>query len=84
MGTLIRRSAYIANLLLLALALLFISPEMYLSDWKDLATAILILASPILSIAALWNFPDGEERKLRRRLAKAELRHKLKQLGEEA
>jgi len=38
---------------------------------------------PVLSLLALRSGVDAETRRLQRRLLKAELRHKLKALGEE-
>lgn len=42
----------------------------------------LLFFPPILSLLALWNGPDMEERRLRRQLNKAELKQRLKELGQ--
>lgn len=42
----------------------------------------LLLAFPVLNLFLLCTGPDREERELRRKVNKAELRNRLKELGE--
>ncbi|HBM90804.1 MAG TPA: hypothetical protein DD400_02870 [Rhodospirillaceae bacterium] len=82
MDKLVRFSAYIFNILLL-IVFLSLLPEQNLNDPQEFLLMIILAAAPLFSLAALWYGPDIEERRLRKRLAKAELRTKLKKLGEE-
>jgi hypothetical protein len=79
MDKFLRVLAYLGNCAaLLAMIILWANNRPY---GTEVLIFILLLALPVLNLAVLWQGPDLEERRLRRKLAKAELRERLKQLG---
>lgn len=79
MDRLIHYGAYAANILLL-LAVCYFLTEAY---GNDVFFVALLAIPPVLSIKALRNGPDLEERRLAKALRKAKLRKELSGLGEE-
>lgn len=71
-------AAILANLGMIV----FISILMTRSYGDDSKIAIILLIPPILSLLALWQSGDFEERRLRKLLRKASLRKQLKELEE--
>jgi hypothetical protein len=75
----LRGLAYLGNLgVLVMMAVLFAENRPY---GIEVLWFFLLFALPLLNLWLLWNGPDCEERKLRRAVAKAELRQRLKELG---
>ncbi len=70
--------AVTANIALIILALVLFND----AHGSDRIVAALLLLPPILSLIALRRGPDKEERKLKSRLRKANLRKELKELEE--
>lgn len=70
--------AYLGNVaLLFALLVLWANGRFY---GVESVGFFLLTLLPVLNMAMLWSGPDGEERKLRRLVAKAELRQRLRLL----
>ena len=80
MDKFIRTSAFIINGLVL-LCLLMMLPELNPNETFEYLTVAAMFVAPVINLVALWNGPDLEERRLRRQLAKAEMRQRLKELG---
>jgi hypothetical protein len=80
MDKFLRISAYLANVLMI-LAVLIIWQDNRPHGAEVLLMALLFFP-PILSLLAIWQGPDREERRLRRAVNKAELKKRLKELGE--
>ena len=76
----LRVLAFLANGLMV-LGILFLWANERPRGGEALLFALLFLV-PILSLLALWCGPDAEERRLRRQLNKAELKQRLKELGQ--
>jgi hypothetical protein len=78
MERIIRYAAYLANLVLVASALIIMLKSY---GGRDGLFAGLLTVPPILSLFALYYGPDAEERQLQRDVTKARLRKELKDLG---
>lgn len=76
-----RTAAYIVNGLAFA-GVLGIGLERSLYG-EEFLLWLLQLSAPCFAVIALWSGPGREERLLRRRVALAELRARLRELGEE-
>ncbi len=77
MDRFLRYAAYAANVLLVVSALVLMLKS-YSS--RDMLLSGLVMVPGILSIIALWEGPDREERRLRRAVAKARLARELREL----
>ncbi|MEZ0225071.1 MAG: hypothetical protein ACAH83_11000 [Alphaproteobacteria bacterium] len=77
MERIIRYAAYLANLVLIGAALILTLR----SYGQSALFASLLTLPPILSLLALYNGPDVEERQLQRDVTKARLRKELKDLS---
>ena len=80
MDKFIRTTAFIINGLVL-LCLLLMLPQLRPNETFEYLTVAALFIAPVINLAALWQGPDLEERRLRRQLAKAEMRQRLKELG---
>ena len=77
MDRILRYAAYTANVLLVFGAIILMLKS-YSS--RDMLLSALVMVPGILSVIALWEGPDREERKLRRQVAKARLARELRDL----
>lgn len=75
----IRIIAIVSNSLFL-FAFIFMWRELRPNESFEYFIVILLFAVPLMSLVALFNLPDLEERRLARAVRKAELRKKLKEL----
>lgn len=76
----LRAAAYAANgVVFVVVFMMGIERSLY---EEEFLLWLLQLAAPGLAFVALWNGPGREEKILRRRVALAELRARLKELGE--
>lgn len=76
----INKLAIAANALALIAAFL-LTQEVSPHRLEEYLTVAAIFALPLVNLVALVNLPDREEKQLRRKVAKAELRYRLKELG---
>lgn len=81
MDKIIRTAALISNSLFV-ISFLFIWQEVRPYRLEEYLLLLVVFASPVLALLALRSGPDTEERRLQRAVRKAELRHRLKELGE--
>lgn len=81
MDKIIRTAALISNSLFV-ISFLFIWQEVRPYRLEEYLLLLVIFISPVLALLALRSGPDTEERRLQRAVRKAELRHRLKELGE--
>ena len=72
--------AIVANILAV-IGLLFLFGQVH--GRQESLIIVLAMLPPVLALVTIYKLPDFEARKLARRLEKAELRKKLKDLGEE-
>ncbi len=80
MDKFLRILAYLGNLAaVLCLIMLWAQERPY---GAQQLVFIAVVALPVLNLVVLWQGPDLEERRLRRQVSKAELRERLKQLGQ--
>lgn len=77
-GSFLRFLAYLANMIMIAFAF-FILKDAY---GYERFFALLLTTPPVLSIFAIINQGDKEERELKKRIRKAYLRKELKDLSE--
>ncbi len=75
----IRIIAIVSNLLFL-FSFVLMWRELRPNELFEYFIVILLFAVPLMSLFALFNLPDLEERRLARAVRKAELRKKLKEL----
>ncbi len=76
----LRIAAYIANVIMLLVVGYFVTE----SYGVERFICLLMALPPLLSIAALWQGPDLEERRLGRELNKARMKKELEELGGKA
>lgn len=81
MDKIIRTAALISNSLFV-ISFLFIWQEVRPYRLEEYLLLLVVFISPVLALLALRSGPDTEERRLQRAVRKAELRHRLKELGE--
>ena len=81
MDEIIRTAALISNSLFV-ISFLFIWQEARANELYEYLLLLAVFISPVLALLALRSGPDTEERRLQRAVRKAELRHRLKELGE--
>lgn len=79
MNRLLRIAAYLANAVLIIGALILVLEARGMETYL----AMLFLVPPVLSLIAIYNGPDIEERRLTRLLNKARMRKELEDLGKE-
>ena len=77
MARFIRILAYLGNIALLVTAVCFV--VMFHRPEQKLLSLVLLLP-PLMSLIVMYAGPDLEERRLRKQVNKAELRHRLAEL----